>query len=538
MGLEAPASDFADGPCQKEDLMATRIGIVATRSGGLRLRQKPSTSALVLATLPKGLAVQILRSEGDWHEVSVGDLQGYVSGAYIHVQDDDPQANGIRSLIPDFGKLAPKRVALVQQALRMLGEDTTVFDNLSEALQRCCWGWDFRHDLHHFHHKDIVCADLVYTCLKAAGIQQLEWTVDAPRGTIYKSPHAANYFRPNQWLRMVADEEPWQPGDILIYWNNDFATNRVGHVNLYVGPFAGLDLDGRVYSKDQPCDTVNASIDYRDSGRERGTRITGLTKERCLITKLGRKNMMRVRHIELEEEFVEEVPTKKPDAASPATVGLREPPRAADDFILPAGQVTFDAEGQEVPGLYFSRKPHVPTSSSGVTLGRGYDMKSKNRTQILSDLTKAGLSPELAGKFAGAAGLQGNEAKQYILSQGLGDVNITPAQQKALFQITYNEHCADVQRICGKSDTVRTYGKTDWDRLHPAIRDILVDLRYRGDYTPTTRKRVQPPVVANDLAGFATVMRDGDYWKKQIGVPRDRFERRADYMVKTLQLLG
>lgn len=40
--------------------------------------------------------------------------------------------------------------------------------------------------------------------------------------------------------------------------------------------------------------------------------------------------------------------------------------------------MTFDQEGLENPGKkYHSRVPHVPSSSSGVTIGRGYDMKYK-----------------------------------------------------------------------------------------------------------------------------------------------------------------
>jgi hypothetical protein len=31
-------------------------------------------------------------------------------------------------------------------------------------------------------------------------------------------------------------------------------------------------------------------------------------------------------------------------------------------------------------------------------------------------------------------------------------------------------------------------GKTDWDKLHPAIKDLFVDLRFPGDYTPASHK--------------------------------------------------
>ena len=114
----------------------------------------------------------------------------------------------------------------------------------------------------------------------------------------------------------------------------------------------------------------------------------------------------------------------------------------------------------------------------------------------------------------------------------------TTSITKTLFEVTYEEHSADVKRISGKKDVVKKYGRTDWSQLHPAIKDVLVDLRYRGDYTGTTRNRVQLMVVANDIFGLQETMTDKAYWMQNIGVPRDRFERRADYMAKVLQEFG
>ena len=79
------------------------------------------------------------------------------------------------------------------------------------------------------------------------------------------------------------------------------------------------------------------------------------------------------------------------------------------------GQVTFNSEGNDnKKSRYYSRKPHVPTSGSGVTIGRGYDMKGKTKRQIITDLTKAGLSKELAKKFANGAGLSGQSARNFL----------------------------------------------------------------------------------------------------------------------------
>jgi hypothetical protein len=60
----------------------------------------------------------------------------------------------------------------------------------------------------------------------------------------------------------------------------------------------------------------------------------------------------------------------------------------------------------------------------------------------------------------------------------------------------------------------------------------VIDLRYRGDYTPTTRNKIQRAMVANNLKLFTQLMSDENYWRKTIGVPRDRFFRRKNYLVK------
>lgn len=201
------------------------------------------------------------------------------------------------------------------------------------------------------------------------------------------------------------------------------------------------------------------------------------------------------------------------------------------DFRVPRGQLTFDAEGLENPGGPFhSRVLHVPSPGSGATIGRGYDMKERSRSGIREDLRSAGVRKTLARKLSGLSGLVGPAAEARIARDGLEGLEITPAQQKRLFLLVYDELAGDVKRICRKSDVIAKYGATDWKDLDPTIRDLLVDLRYRGDYTPATRERVQPPVVRNDLAAFAVVISDRTYWVVQRGVPSDRFRRRKEFV--------
>lgn len=220
-------------------------------------------------------------------------------------------------------------------------------------------------------------------------------------------------------------------------------------------------------------------------------------------------------------------PVAAPLAEKPATAPLEE----KDWFSVPRGQLTFDAEGMEKPGSpWHSRVPHVPGRWSGVTIGRGYDMSQRSKEGITTDLRQAGIPAAVANKLAGCAGFKGQPAKDYVAAQRLGELSITPEQQYHLFLDTYEELAGDVQRICSKADVVAKYGATDWDALEPILRDIVIDLRYRGDYTPATRTHVQPILVANSRQRMQRLMQDEEYWRNRVNVPRDRFVRRRRYI--------
>lgn len=225
-------------------------------------------------------------------------------------------------------------------------------------------------------------------------------------------------------------------------------------------------------------------------------------------------------------------PLPPASAVSPPSVTSPAPAVATntDDFQVEAGQLTFDAEGMEQPGRYFSRNPHVPTDSSGVTLGRGYDMRDKTPAMIQADLLACGLDTTAATLFAKAAGLSGAAGKSFITQNNLSTFEITPGQQKLLFALTYQQMVSDVLRICQKPDLVARYGVTDWAALPAKVRDLVVDLRYRGDYTPSSRERLQPLLVANNSAGIRQLMADEAYWCGPEKVPQDRFRRRRDYL--------
>jgi hypothetical protein len=193
-----------------------------------------------------------------------------------------------------------------------------------------------------------------------------------------------------------------------------------------------------------------------------------------------------------------------------------------DASVPETGRITWDSEGAE-GGRFHSRVLHVPTATSGLTIGRGYDMKLKKPTQILADLMKAGVSQADAEKVSRAAGLEGDLARKFIKENDLQNFEISPSTQKTLFRITYEAEASEAKRISTKEDVRKKYGDCDWDQLDPVVRDLVVDLKFRGDYTPVSRARIQRLIARNDVEGLARDVGSSANWPN---VPRDRFERR------------
>jgi hypothetical protein len=230
--------------------------------------------------------------------------------------------------------------------------------------------------------------------------------------------------------------------------------------------------------------------------------------------------------------------TLKPDGSlerieqpgsTPATRRDYNLPRVGNDatyYTVPKGQITFDSEGTE-RGTYHSRFLHFPGGASGVTLGRGYDMKQRAEASVKADLMAAGVETNLAQRFAAGAELQGAEASAFVSNNRNVLGNISPGQQKRLFDTVYQGMEDDVRRICGLPAVVQRYGAVDFAILSPVILNTLVDLRFRGDYTPASRQIIQSSVVSNDLRAFGQALRNRDNWTN---VPNDRFQRRVSYL--------
>ena len=192
------------------------------------------------------------------------------------------------------------------------------------------------------------------------------------------------------------------------------------------------------------------------------------------------------------------------------------------------GQRTFDAEGTESLGRYFSRSITWPGGSrSGVTIGRGYDMGLRSQLQVVRELGLAGVSRRDAEILALGAGLRGEAAAVFIRNNHDSAPILSLEAQQQLFEtVTTPETINDIKRIFAKKDTVAAYGVVDWETLPSAAQELVFDLRYRGDYTPTTRQRLQLILASQEWHKLPELMNDTAYWSA-LGVPRERIAARA-----------
>lgn len=189
-------------------------------------------------------------------------------------------SGSVRSTRTDYANLPDKARRVIEMALFMLGDDGPVFDALPPALQKMPYGARFLNTPGDFHYKDIVCADLVSVVFKGAGLD-IAWGGGA-------GPSMADFYFPagNGKLIEIDDPNDWLPGDVLVYGPSTTAGRKAGHVNLYVGSFAGTDRSGRSYALPENCEVVEASMDFMSKGAEVGTGIQGRSLKAYCLDKL------------------------------------------------------------------------------------------------------------------------------------------------------------------------------------------------------------------------------------------------------------
>ncbi|EOC0419280.1 peptidoglycan-binding protein [Cronobacter malonaticus] len=157
------------------------------------------------------------------------------------------------------------------------------------------------------------------------------------------------------------------------------------------------------------------------------------------------------------------------------------------------GQLTFDYEGidyitavdpfrQPTRMPCFSRILHHPSIGSGVTIGRGYDMKKRSAGEILFTLRLAGIEEYKSQICAKASFLSGKKAASFIELYGPLVGEITHQQQIRLFELSYKEKKDYAKNVYNRS-VADIKNALSWEQIELRIRDVFVDTIYQGNNT-------------------------------------------------------
>jgi hypothetical protein len=219
------------------------------------------------------------------------------------------------------------------------------------------------------------------------------------------------------------------------------------------------------------------------------------------------------------------------EALIPSDLVGGSPVTMSDPLAVPFGQFTFDAEGNDKPdNKYYSRKPHRPDStSSGVTVGRGYDLGQHKPEEIVTALTQAGVSSEYAAKVSAAAKLKGCAAETFktTFSAENPTFELTREQQWTLFVWEYMRQANIVARKLTRWEIARRPATpTDITSLDATTIELLIDLNFRGDLGDQKVWELLRPAV-NNRPALAALMQKKSNWPN---VPVERYQARCDYL--------
>ncbi|MCK1067041.1 peptidoglycan-binding protein [Pluralibacter gergoviae] len=222
------------------------------------------------------------------------------------------------------------------------------------------------------------------------------------------------------------------------------------------------------------------------------------------------------------------------DALENAYTPHWRPKHTSGSLRVREGQVTFDSEGidyitavepfrqQSYPS--FSRILHWPPKfSSGVTLGRGYDMGNRSAGEIYATLRLAGIEEYKAVLCSKASHLKGRQAGQFVKVYGPLVGEITHDQQIRLFEIVYREKLDYAKGVYSRNSR-RIHEPLTWSKLDKVIRDVFVDTIYQGNRTA--------PEMVKIMASGGSENKIIDYLKNDPILSAD--SRRNDIRIRSL----
>lgn len=173
---------------------------------------------------------------------------------------------------------------------------------------------------------------------------------------------------------------------------------------------------------------------------------------------------------------------------------------------------TWKAEGNSNPNSqYFSRRAHVPSAKSGVTIGRGYDMLHRDISKVKSTLLRAGVSLKHAELLSKGGRKKSPDTYAFIQRKEIQEIVISEKAEIKLFEEIYAIKYKSARRMCMKDDVQDLYGKCEWNTFPDELVELITDLTFRGDYTgiesSNTRGYLQTPIVKRDWAALKLALK-------------------------------
>ncbi|MFS8068109.1 MAG: hypothetical protein ACMG6S_17285, partial [Byssovorax sp.] len=154
--------------------------------------------------------------------------------------------------------------------------------------------------------------------------------------------------------------------------------------------------------------------------------------------------------------------------------------------------------------------------TSGVTLGAGYDMGQRSATEIKADLIGAGVSAADAALLSGGAGKKGSPAKEWVDANVATLPKITKDVAKSLYELIYPEYVDRAKKV------VAEWGG-NWDVYSMKMKEVLVDLKYRGsDLGDTHKPHLIHSIKNADYNAFCAAIHNLDYWQEHTNLKRQK----------------